>query len=444
MEPPQLIGLIISLIGLIELFLISIYEATFSVVSRSSLEKMQENKVPWASMMLNIFEPRHRLHLMTRFGQALGVLALSGSLPFFLSPFFNRFISSNLWATTGLLIATALTVLTLFVLTYLPQRIRFDVEGEEPRIPAIALALRPLHLLLRPGTALLELMTAGVTKSEDFKADKEEELRSIVEAESETGVLDEGEKEMIEGVFGFHDSIVKEVMVPRVDIAAIEQHSTLAELLELIKTTNHSRIPVYKDSLDHIRGMVYVKDLLQLIVQQNELDLSKPLTHFISISGNTDIPFMHAPHYVPETKKIDALLRELRDAHLRLAIVMDEYSGTAGLVTTEDLIEEIVGNIPNEYDKVEELYQWITPEELLTVNARIEIDDLNNILETDLPKEGFETLGGFVYDHLGHVPSKSQIFETQGLEIKILEIEEQRILKVQIQKLQPEKPVIQD
>jgi putative hemolysin len=434
LEPPQLLGLIISLVALIELFLLSIYEATFSVISRSSLERMQENQVSRASMMLAIFEPRHRLHLMTRFGQALGILALAVALPFFLSPFFSLQGPNTSLATSGILATTALIVLALFILTFLPQRIRFEVEGEETRIPAIALALPHLHFLLRPGTALLEWL-AGDTTSEDFKANKEEELRSIVEAESETGVLEEGEKEMIEGVFGFHDSIVKEVMIPRVDITAIEQNATLSELLDLIKETNHSRIPVYEESLDHIRGMVFVKDLLQLIIQQKNINLSFPLTHFMNSRSNETIPFMHEPYYVPETQKIDALLRTLRNAHLRLAIVMDEYSGTAGLVTTEDLIEEIVGDIPDEYDKEEQLYHWTTPDQSLITNARIEIDDLNDLLETDLPKEGFETLGGFIYDYLGHVPSKGQIFQTQGLDIKILKIDEQRIIEVQVQKL---------
>jgi len=265
-------------------------------------------------------------------------------------------------------------------------------------------------------------------------------LRSIVESESESGVIEEGEREMIQGVFGFHDRIVREVMVPRVDIEAIESSATLAELLELIRTTGHSRVPVYQETLDHVLGLVYAKDLLQLLVGREDIDLRATTiasfhAHLAPREQAGRVPLLHDAHYVPETKKIDALFHEMRERKIRLAVVFDEYGGTAGLVSTEDLVEEIVGDIQDEYDDEEELFHWVDPERILIASARIDIDDLNDMLETALPNEGFETLGGFILDYLGSIPEEGQVIETENLEMKILRVEGQRIAQVEIKRL---------
>jgi putative hemolysin len=356
----------------------------------------------------------------------LGVVALTLILLFFALPFLNKYYS---------IFIAALGTIAIFLLVSTPRRLRFEENGEEAHIPTIALGFVPLHALLLPLTNLLERLSSGNYTEEDFRAEKEEELRSFVESESETGILEEGEKEMIQGVFGFHDSIVREVMIPRVDIVAVELSATLEELLQAIKESGHSRVPLYEETLDRIRGIIYTKDLLQILVGQE--DLSKPLSAFVGQqdAGETMPPFVHEPYYVPQTKKIDELLHDLRAARTRLAIVIDEYSGTAGLVTTEDLVEEIVGEIQDEYDEEEELFYWKEAEDTLIANARLNIDDLNEMLETDLPSEGFETLGGFIYDHLGHIPSERQTFVTNNLEIDILKVDGQRIAQVQIKRL---------
>ncbi len=427
MEPPQVIALGIFILSVLELFLVASYEATFAVLSRSNLEKMQGNGTERAHLMVRIYESRHRLRLMARAGEALGVITLTLALFFF---FFFYFPGYSIFIA-------ALGSMCIFLLVSTPRRLRFEENGEEAHIPALALAFVPLHLLLLPLTNLMERFSSGNYTDEDFRADKEEELRSIVESESETGILEEGEKEMIQGVFGFHDSIVREVMIPRVDIVAVEQSATLGELLQSIREKGHSRVPLYEDTLDSIHGIIYTKDLLQILVSQENLDRSKPLSAFVQQqeTGGTTPSFVHEPYCVLETKKIDELLHDLRAARTRLAIVIDEYGGTAGLVTTEDLVEEIVGEIQDEYDDEEELFYWKEAEDILVADARLNIDDLNELLETDLPSEGFETLGGFIYHHLGHVPSENQSFQTGNLEISILKVEGQRISQVQIKRL---------
>ena len=443
MEPPQ-VPQVVDLssvayaalggaISLVWLFLVASYETTFAILSKSVLEKMAESGVSHARAMLRIYEPRLRLRLMTRLGETIGVTVLALALFFFVEALLLPYaLSSYLSAAVALFGA-----LGLFMIVATPRRIRFDEEGDEVRIPIVALAYAPVHALLLPLTNLLELLSSFDYSDEDFRAEKEEELRSIVESEGESGVLEEGEREMIESVFGFHDRIVREVMVPRVDVVAIDQSASLQDLLDLIRDKRHSRLPIYRESLDHIQGLVYAKDLLQVLVSRPEVDPATPIDQLLTSQQEGDLRFIHEPYYIPETKKIDVLLNDLRANRIRLAIVLDEYGGTAGLVTTEDLVEEIVGELQDEYDEEEELHHWQVPGEVLIANARIDIDDLNELLSTDLPRAGFETLGGFIYDHLGSIPAEGLVFTVNHLELDILKVEGQRISQVKLRRLIP-------
>ncbi len=439
MEPPQVdlssivYAALVGAISLIWLFLVASYETTFAILSKSILEKMIESGVSHARAMLRIYEPRLRLRLMARLGEAIGATVLAFSLFFLAQALLVPYI-----LLSYIPVAVALLgALGLFMIVATPRRIRFDEEGEEAHIPVLALAYTPVHALLLPLTNLLELLSSFDYSDEDFRAEKEEELRSIVESEGESGVLEEGEREMIESVFGFHDRVVREVMVPRVDMVAIDQSASLQDLLDLIKDKGHSRLPIYRESLDHIQGLVYAKDLLQILVSRPEVNLATLIEELLTSQQVGDLRFTHEPYYIPETKKIDVLLNDLRANRIRLAIVLDEYGGTAGLVTTEDLVEEIVGEIQDEYDEEEELHHWQVPGEVLIANARIDIDDLNGLLSTDLPRAGFETLGGFIYDHLGSIPAEGLVFKANDLELDILKVEGQRIAQVKLRRLTP-------
>ena len=435
MEPPQVdlsliaYAVLVGTISLIWLFVVASYETTFAILSKSVLEKMAESGASHTQAMLRIYEPRLRLRLMARLGEAIGSIVLALSL-FFLAQALT--LASYISAALALLGA-----LGLFMVVATPRRIRFDEEGDEARVPIVALAYVPVHALLLPLTNLLERLSSFDYSDEDFRAEKEEELRSIVESEGESGVLEEGEREMIEGVFGFHDRIVREVMIPRVDMVAIDQVASLKDLIDLIRDKGHSRLPIYRESLDYIQGIVYAKDLLQILVSRPEIDLSTPINQLLTSQQEDGLRFTHEPYYIPETKKIDILLNDLRANKIRLAIVLDEYGGTAGLVTTEDLVEEIVGEIQDEYDEEEALHHWEVPGEVLIANARIDIDDLNKLLSTDLPRTGFETLGGFIYDHLGSIPAEGLAFKVNDLELDILKVEGQRIAQVKLRRLTP-------
>ena len=433
MEPPQFIQLTIGLLAAVFVFLVSSYEATFAVLSRSALEKMNEAGIRHAALMLKIYEPRHRLRLLARIGEALGIVALTIC---FWSLIRVALQSFQFLQEYGVPLAVILT-LGVFLLASSPRRLRFDEDSEETRIPSLALAFVPLHSLLVPLTNLLDRLAVGDSTPEDFRAEKEEELRSIVESESETGVIEEGEKDMIQGVFGFHDRIAREVMVPRVDVTAFDESATLRELFALIEQSGHSRVPLYRDTLDNIRGIVFARDLLQILIHDQRPDLESPVSTFLAEDerGAIQAKFVHEPYYVYETKKIDEVLDDFRNEKKRLAIVVDEYGGTAGLLTTEDLVEEIVGEIRDESDDEEELYRWEEGNEVLVANARINIDDLNDTLETDLPNEGFETLAGFVFDHLGNIPKAGETFQVGSLEMTVVDVDGQRITNVRIRRL---------
>ena len=295
-------------------------------------------------------------------------------------------------------------------------------EGSEAPLPRIILVGYPLYLLfLLPGI-ILQRAEGMFVSEDDSRAIKEDELRNIVESEPEEGTSEEEDREMIEGVFEFGDTTVKEVMVPRIDMVCGDLSNPKEELINVVVKSRHSRIPVFEERVDHIKGIVYVKDLLHAVIR------GEPWLF-------EDI--MREPYYVPENKKIDELLSEFKTNRVHLAVVLDEYGGTSGLVTLEDLIEEIFGEIQDEYDDEDPLFEW-SDKTTLVADARIAIDDLNLLLNIELPQEGYETLGGFIYNHLGHVPEKGEMFTFGQLNLLIEDVLGQRITTVTIEKSEEE------
>jgi putative hemolysin len=252
----------------------------------------------------------------------------------------------------------------------------------------------------------------------------EEEIKTLVDAGSEEGVIEDEEKEMIYSIFQFGDKVAREVMVPRIDVVGLDAEATLQEALDLILSAGHSRIPIYEETIDRIVGLLYAKDLL-VVWRDNESKERKV----------RDI--IRAAYFVPESKKAGSLLEELQQRKIHMAIVIDEYGGTAGLVTIEDLVEEIVGEIQDEYDPEEEAeYVKISDDEYL-FDASIHLDDVNELLGVNLPDDESDTLGGYVLAILGRVPFGGETFTEKGLEIKVESITGRRIRKVRVKRLPP-------
>ncbi len=248
----------------------------------------------------------------------------------------------------------------------------------------------------------------------------EEEMKALIGIGEEEGVLEKGERRMIESIFEFGDTKVQEVMVPRTEMTFIRANTKLDDILALLVKAGCSRIPVYEATIDNVIGILYAKDLLKFWGEHGE---KQPVLK----------EFIRQPYFIPETKKVNELLREFQRNRVHMAIVVDEYGGTAGLVTMEDLIEEIVGEIEDEYDTGSgEKVEYLEGGEVL-VDAAIDIGELNEKLNIDLPEqEGVETIAGFVIDILGHVPSVGEIVEYEGLTIKVVDATKRRVGKVRI------------
>lgn len=235
----------------------------------------------------------------------------------------------------------------------------------------------------------------------------------------EAHISDEEGRELLQSIVDFTETVVREVMTPRPDIIAIRQDATLSDLRTLFREEQYSRIPVYRDSLDNIIGIVFVKDLVAL-----PPGAEPPLT-----------TLMRNAYFVPESKRVSELLKEMQRRQAQMAIVVDEYGGTAGLVTVEDLLEEIVGEIRDEYDVEAET---VTDEGngVFVFSGKVSVDEVRDRLGVEIEREGFETLGGYLLSHLGRMPYVGEQFDVGGLAVEVLEVERRRIAKVRVRRLE--------
>jgi CBS domain containing-hemolysin-like protein len=260
-------------------------------------------------------------------------------------------------------------------------------------------------------------------KTDDLSPeDREKAIEESIEqfasqVSSEDNVLEENDREMIQGVVELGGTTVKEIMVPRVDIVGVELGSPIKSVIDLISKSGHSRLPLFEDSLDNIKGLIYAKDLLTYALSNENVDLMK---------------IVRKCYFIPENLKIDVLLAQMRRNKLHIAIVVDEYGGTSGLVTMEDIIEEIVGEIEDEYDLEPPPINKIS-DGIFIVDGTVTISDLNEDLDLDLPEDESETVGGLIYDLVGSLPQKGRAVKYDGIKLTVDEIDGQRIVKVRLE-----------
>ncbi len=276
-----------------------------------------------------------------------------------------------------------------------------------------------VDVIFRPLSWLVRWLMARVSGDAEPDLVAAEEFKAVAHEDEEAPRLEEEKRELLHSIFEFGGTTSKEVMVPRIDMVMAEAGTSRREVLQLIAEHGHSRIPVYDDSVDKILGAVHVKEL----VRDGRVD-----------GDNAPIrEFVREVMFVPETKKIDELLREFQEKKTHLAIVVDEYGGTSGMVTMEDVLEEIVGEIEDEYDNAETLLEPLA-DGSVRVAAKIDIDDLNEEMNLQLPTENSDTLGGFIYELVGKVPAQGDEVEYQGLTFTIDRVHRQRIVRVRIKR----------
>jgi CBS domain containing-hemolysin-like protein len=277
--------------------------------------------------------------------------------------------------------------------------------------------LRPLvSALTLLSNSLLRAATRGRTVVGPFVT--EEELKLMVSLGQQQGVVEYGEREMIHGILEMTDKTVREVMVPRIDVVAIESDRTVSELIDLVVRHGHSRIPVYEESMDNITGVVYAKDLLREGGREGD---PRKVT-----------ALMRQPYFTPEVKHVGELLKEMQERKVHMAVVVEEHGGTAGIVTFEDLIEEIVGPIRDEYDVGEqEEVQFLNDSEVL-LNARFPVDDIKDLLHLDVGDTESDSIGGLVYERLGEIPAVGATLQLGDATLTVEQVRRQSIQLVRI------------
>ncbi len=247
----------------------------------------------------------------------------------------------------------------------------------------------------------------------------EEEIQELMDAGEEEGLINEEENQMIRSIFALGDTVVREIMVPRIDMACVSVDAGVREVLNSVIACGHSRIPVYDGTIDNIIGLIYAKDLLKYWgTDASNIVLKK---------------IVRAPYFIPESKNLEELLHEFKKKRVHIAIVIDEYGGTSGLVTIEDLLEQIVGDIQDEYD-LEEDWLVVEPDGSVIVDARLPIEELEEHFGIEVEREKFDTVGGLIFHLIGRIPATGEEVDNGSIHMTVLGADERRISKVRIVK----------
>lgn len=387
-------------------------QAAFNALMRVSLRLLAEGSGRAPDLERYLQEP---LLLFLPLRTLLGLI--EGFVVLLLALVIGVYGPGSLLLLAGLMVAFGAVcefLLPFLIVSRDPERVL------ELLLPSFAMLSRPLHPITYAFLHLLNHTrherSAPVAVNRDEVNDDGEVINGS--AASDTGTTPgQVERRLLKSIVDFGDTLVREVMTPRPDIVAIHADATLDGLRALFREQEYSRIPVFRDNLDNILGFVYVKDLILL---GDSLKGSEPITNHL-----------RPAHFVPETKLVSELLREFQQQRIQSAIVVDEYGGTAGLVTLEDLVEEIFGEIRDEYD-VEAEPVVDEGNGSFVFSGAADVDEIVDHLHVPIEREGFETVGGFLLSHLGHVPAIGEAFDIDGLHVEVIDAERRRVRKVRI------------
>jgi CBS domain containing-hemolysin-like protein len=328
------------------------------------------------------------------------------------------------YGAAGVAIATAFEVVVIFVLAEAAPKTWAVQHPERAALlaaPLVAAVVNfpPIRLLASGLIGLANIILPGKgLRQGPFVS--EEELLATVDVATEEAVIEREERALIHSIIEFGDTVVREVMVPRPDMMAVEGRDKVADVIEVAMSAGYSRIPVYDQNIDDVMGVVFTKDLMRAEREGRSDEEVREL--------------VREAHFVPETKRVSELMREMQAEKFHIAIVLDEYGGTAGLVTLEDLIEELVGEIVDEFDMEEPLIEPL-PSGGFRVDARMPIDEVNELLHADLPKGDWDTIGGLVFTLLGHVPTEGETVEVDDHRLAAEKVQGRRIGRVRIAKV---------
>jgi CBS domain containing-hemolysin-like protein len=397
--------------------------ASFSALAESAIARVSRAKSHHLVQKRKSRNARALLRVVENPAPFRNALLLVRLLAYVVSTALIVIWATSRWDGVVQALAVGLLILALFVVSEAVPR-SYAVQRSEraaliASIPVLILgtALKPLGKLLIAITNVIMVILPGHPLPKGPFA-TEEEIRLQSDSTDEDEEEDLGDKELLHSVFEFGDTVVREVMVPRTDMVAIPNTSTVAQALDEIVRAGYSRIPIYEGDTDNIVGVLYAKDLLKTMD---------------AADGRQVSDLSRTPLFVPEQKKVAELLRSMQEERVHMAIVVDEYGGTAGLVTIEDLIEEIVGEIVDEYDQEEPLVEPID-DRTIRVDAKMPIDEVNELLQVELPHEEWDTVGGLVFGLTGRVPTAGETVSFDSLQFRTERVTGRRIQKVVITK----------
>ena len=400
------------------LFFLSVLESSISRISRLSLkvlaEREQSSKV---ELLQDIAGDRVQFLLPIQFGsQVLVVISAVVVSALFLE---SNLAYASLWAFVAVVIVIALfrQLFPKMIVQSQPERVLLAL------LPVVGPLYRLLRWMSSPLTILLQVSKASQLKNQpsmdvDEEA-SEEEIQAYLGVGEEEGIIEEDESELIQSALEFGDTLVREIMTPRTEIVAIQEGATIRELKDVMVSSKFSRIPVYRERIDHIVGVVYVRNLLGYLGDGNG---DNPIT-----------PLINKPWFVPETKKVSALLKEMQVNAAHMAVLIDEYTSVSGLATIEDVLEEIVGDIRDE-DELEKIDVAYVGEGNYIVHGGAEIEELEETLGVDLGEPDVTTVSGLVVDHLGKVPVPGEMIVLNGLSVEILSSDRKKIQTMRVKK----------
>lgn len=430
-------NLVFKILLLLVLILVNAYFAMAEIavisLNDTKMEKMAEEGNKKAKLVLRLTKNPTKFLSTIQIGITLAGFLTSASAATSFAEMLTDAVTGKFGLPENVVSPVSVIIITL-VMSYfslvlgelVPKRIGMQI----PEKVAFAVA-KPLYVMSKitsPFVKFLSLSTNGVVRLLGFdpNADEEvvteEEIRMMVDVGGEKGVIENDQKEMINNIFEFDDMDAGDVMTHRTDVVAADVNdTTLEEFMEIAIENGRSRIPLYDEDIDSIVGIVYVKDLLKYVGK--EVKVKETLKNI-----------MREPYFVPETKACGELFKEMRLKRIQMAVVVDEYGGTAGIVTLEDIVEAVMGNIQDEYDEEEEEISKID-ENTFTVDGTIDIEEIDELIGKELPEGDYETLAGFIMDELQCIPKNGEMNEVvfENVKFTVLQVEDRRIEKIKVE-----------
>lgn len=419
---------ILQIVEILVLLSLSAYfssaETALTTVNPHSIRAMAEDGNKKAAIVLKLIENPSQMLSSILVGNNLVNISLTS---------LTTTIAIRVFGSMGAGIATAVITILVLIFGEITPKTYATINNTKIAL-SYASSIYLITKLLTPVVYIINKLSTGILMifHIDSKQSKrimtERELRTIVDVSHEDGVIEEAEKDMLNNVFDFKESLAKDIMIPRIDVTFVSVDASYQEVLEIFREAGYSRLPVYEGSKDHVVGIVYFKDVYFYRSQ-----------HRGEIFHLKDV--LRKPFFTYETQKVSSLLAQMREKSVSFSIVLDEYGVTAGLITLEDIVEEIFGELRDEYDESEENTFKKLPDGSYMVSASLKLDDLDDLLHVDLDSEDYDSLGGYIIELLDHLPSEGEIAEDDNFTFKVVSVDKNRMETIHIvpkEKLDPD------